>query len=336
MLAAVFTKLGHPLAIERVADPVPAAGQIVVKVSRCGICASDLHMTEDPLFGLQPGTVLGHEYAGEVVALGEGVQHVRKADPVAILPLKGCRQCVSCLAGEPAWCAQMRIEGGGYGEYALAHEAQCLPLPKSVTLEEGALVEPLAVGLHGVTVAQMRPGARVLIVGAGPIGLATAFWARRLGATRVAVTASSTRRQSLAYEMGATAFIDPTDESADAVSRALGGLPDIVFECVGKPGLLAWSVNHVRPRGTVVILGLCTTLDSLLPFALVAKEIRVQCAAFYSMRDFEVAADALAQDNSVPRAMITHTVGLEALPAAFEALRQRSDQCKVLVSPAMS
>jgi len=105
---------------------------------------------------------------------------------------------------------------------------------------------------------------------------------------------------------------------------------------VGKPGLLAWSVNNVRPRGTVVILGLCTTLDSLLPFALVAKEIRVQCAAFYSMRDFEVAADALAQDNSVPRAMITHTVGLEALPAAFEALRQRSDQCKVLVSPAMS
>lgn len=129
---------------------------------------------------------------------------------------------------------------------------QCLPLPASVSLEDGALVEPLAVGLHRVRVAQMTPGARVLVIGAGPIGLATVFWARRLGAGRVAVTASSNRREALAYTLGATAFIDPADSSPQAVSRALGAPPDVVFECVGKPGLLARSIEHVqgsRDRG---------------------------------------------------------------------------------------
>lgn len=334
MKAAVFRKLGALLAIEVVPDPSPGPGQIVVRVCRCGICGSDLHMTEDPMFGLPPGAILGHEYAGEVVAVGREVERVRMGDRVAVMPLHGCWRCASCLAGEPAWCSQMRIEGGGYGEYSLASEAQCLTLPRTVTLEEGALVEPLAVGLHGVSVAQMAPGARVLVIGAGPIGLAATFWARRLGAGRIAVTASSNRRAALAQTMGATVFIDPADSSAQAVSRALGGLPDIVFECAGKPGLLARSIDYVRPRGTVVVLGLCTALDPLVPFALVTKEARIQPAALYGMRDFEVAADALATHADVARAMITDTVGLDVMPAAFEALRQRSHQCKVMVNPA--
>jgi threonine dehydrogenase-like Zn-dependent dehydrogenase len=331
--AAIFKALGKPLVIERVQDPTPAADQVVVRVSRCGICGSDLHMTEDPFFGLPPGAILGHEYAGEVVGIGREVQRVRVGDRVSVMPLHGCWRCASCVAGEPAWCSQMRIEGGGYGEYSLASEAQCLPLPASVSLEDGALVEPLAVGLHGVRVAQMTPGARVLVIGAGPIGLATVFWARRLGAGRVAVTANSNRREALAYTLGATAFIDPADSSPQAVSRALGAPADVVFECVGKPGLLARSIEHVRPRGTVVILGLCTAIDSLMPFAVVAKETRLQPAAFYSMRDFEIAADALATNSEVPRAMVTDTVRMSELPTAFEALRLRNHQCKVMVRP---
>ena len=333
MRAAVFSKLGQPLRVERVPDPEPGVGQIVVRVSRCGICGSDLHMTEEALFGLTPGTVLGHEYAGEIIAVGKDVRRVRTGDRVSVMPVQGCWHCASCLAGQPAWCSQMRIEGGGYGEYALANQSQCLQLPKSVSLEEGALIEPLAVGLHGVTVAQMPAGARVLVIGAGPIGLAATFWARRFGASRVAVTASTNRREALALAMGATAFIDPSDASPEAVARTLGGPPDVVFECVGKPGLLARCVECVRPRGTVVVLGLCTAMDSLMPFALVAKEVRVQAAALYGMRDFEIAADALAAEAAVPRAMITDTVGLEAMPAAFEALRQRNTQCKVMVNP---
>ena len=136
MKAAVFHQLGRPLTIETVPDPTPGAGEVVVKVGRCGICGSDLHMTEDPLFGVAPGSILGHEFAGEVAAIGKGVERVRVGDIVSVTPVKSCGHCASCLAGEPAWCLEMALEGGGYGQFAVTRERQCVALPRSASLED--------------------------------------------------------------------------------------------------------------------------------------------------------------------------------------------------------
>jgi (R,R)-butanediol dehydrogenase/meso-butanediol dehydrogenase/diacetyl reductase len=190
MKAAVFREFGKPLVIETQPDPTPDAGEVVLKVGRCGICGSDLHVTGNPHRLAPAGKILGHEWAGEVMDVGRGVTRVKKGDRVAVLPLSSCGACASCLAGEPAWCASRNIDGGGYGEYAKTHERQCFVLPKSLSLEDGALVEPMAVGIHGVAISGMTPGARCLVVGAGPIGLATIFWAHRMGAGSIAVTAS--------------------------------------------------------------------------------------------------------------------------------------------------
>lgn len=333
MRAAVFHALKQPLTVETLPDPAPGQGQVVIEVCRCGICGSDLHLTEDAIFGVPGGTVLGHEYAGRIAAVGRGVDRVRVGDHVAVMPLHSCGRCVHCLAGEPAWCSIMRVDGGGYGEFSLALQHQCVALPSTVALDDGALVEPMAVGLHGVRLAQSRPGDRVLVIGAGPIGLAAVYWARRLGAGRIAVTASSTRRAPLAHTMGADAFLDPADVSPAAAERALGGAPDVVYECVGVPGMIARGIDYVRPRGTVVVLGLCTRQDQFMPFTLVTKEVRLQASAFYDRRDFEVCADALTHDAGTQRAMVTDIVPLEQMPTVFEALRHRSTQCKVLVDP---
>jgi (R,R)-butanediol dehydrogenase/meso-butanediol dehydrogenase/diacetyl reductase len=333
MRAALFTGCGHPLAIEDVPDPTPGDDEIVVRVARCGICGSDLHLTENPLFGLPPGTVLGHEYAGEIVAVGKATERLRVGDRVAVSPHYGCGKCATCLAGEPVWCSRMRLDGGGYGEFSLAAERQAVRLPATVSLEDGALVEPLAVGLHGINISGMRPGARVLVIGAGPIGLAVVFWAKRLGAGRIAVTAGSTRRAELALTMGATDFVAPDDDPVGSVNRALGGAPDIVYECVGVPGMIARSIEHVRTKGTVVVLGLCAQQEAFVPFAAVAKEVRIQTSAFFTHHDYRFAVDVLDRGALEPHAMITDTVSLVELPAAFEALRQRSHQCKVMVRP---
>ena len=333
MKAAVFKKLNSPLVVETIADPTPGEGEVVVEVCRCGICGSDLHITEDPIFGAQSGTVLGHEYSGRVMAVGKGIARTKVGDHVAVFPVHGCGKCATCLAGVPAWCSQMRIDGGGYGQYSLAEEHQLIRLPKTMSLEDGALIEPMAVSLHGVALAKPQPGARVLIIGAGPIGLAAAYWSKHMGAGRIAVTAGSNRRAELALKMGATHFIDPANASPEAVNAALGGPPDIVYEAVGKVGLIQKAIEYVKVRGTVIVLGLCTPPDTFMPFQFVSKEVTLQASAFYEVGEFEVAADVLDKDPETPRAMVTDIVDLTNMPAMFEALRHRSTQCKVLVDP---
>lgn len=334
MRAAVMQGLHVPLAVETVPDPTPAPGELVVRVGRCGICGSDLHMTEDPAFGRQAGDVIGHEFAGEVVALGREVEGFRTGDLVSVIPLRGCGACPSCLSGETAWCSKgMMLQGGGYAEYALTTPGQCVALPKSASLADGALIEPLAVALHGIALSGLKPSDKVLVLGAGPIGLAVAFWARRLGATRVVVQDIADHQRDRAFTMGATGFVTDRTDPVGAAERALGGKADIVFECVGLPGLIAQAVDQVRIKGTVVILGLCSQPDSFVPFVALSKEVRLQTSAFFTRQEYEMALDVLDSGAAEPRAMITDTITLADVPTVFESLRTRTHQCKVMIAP---
>lgn len=333
MRAAVMQGLHKPLAIETLPDPTPGDGELVVKVGRCGICGSDLHMTEDPGYGMGAGDVLGHEFAGEVVALGKGVEGVRTGDLVSVIPLMSCGQCAACKAGDLAWCDQFGLQGGGYAEYALTRPNQCVVLPRAVSLADGAIVEPLAVALHGVSLSGIKPGDKVLVLGAGPIGLAVAFWARRAGATKVVMQDVARHQRERALEMDATDFVVDRADPVGASTRALGGLADIVFECVGVPGLIAQAVNQVRGRGTIVLLGLCNQPDTFNSFAMLSKEIRLITSAFFTRGEYEAALDVLDRGAAEPRALVTQTVSLADTPATFEALKHRTHQCKVLIAP---
>jgi (R,R)-butanediol dehydrogenase / meso-butanediol dehydrogenase / diacetyl reductase len=331
--AAVFKKLGEPLKVESLPDPVPSPNEVVVQVARCGICGSDLHMTEDSSFGVAPGSVLGHEYAGEVVETGPAVTKFRPGDCVSVMPLRGCGQCAVCLAGKPSYCSAFQLEGGGYAQYSRAAEHQCVKLPSDISLEDAALAEPLSVALHGVVLSEMKMGAKVLVIGAGPIGLGAAFWARRLGAKQVAVTDLYNYQEDRAYEMGATAFLCQNENTVEKVNSALGGPPEVVFECVGRPGLVSRAIQHAGPRGTIVLLGLCTAPDAFVPFEAISKEVRIQTSAFFHAQEFHAAIDALEAGDAAPRALVTDTVALSGMPQAFEALRKRTKECKVLVDP---
>jgi (R,R)-butanediol dehydrogenase / meso-butanediol dehydrogenase / diacetyl reductase len=172
-----------------------------------------------------------------------------------------------------------------------------------------------------------------LILGAGPIGLAVAFWARRAGATEIVIQDISDLQQARALSMGATGFVvDPADPVGSA-ERMLGGKADIVFECVGIPGLIEQAVSQVRGRGTILLLGLCTKPDTFNSFAMLSKEIRLITSAFFTRGEYEAALDALDAGAAEPRLMITDTVSLSDMPAAFEALRTRTHQCKILIAP---
>ena len=227
--AAVFQEVGKPLSIERLPDLEPGEGQLLVRVHRCGICGSDLHMTQGHGYTVPAGSVLGHEFAGEVVEVGRGDSPFRKGDVVVAMPIMGCGKCGPCQTGEPAYCDNISYLAGGYAEYALVSAHTASWLPSRLSAADGALAEPLAVALHGMAVASVKPGDRVLIQGAGPIGLSALFWARRLGAGKVDVIEGAKPRAELAAKFGAhdvRAPVVQTPESFDGVDPS--SLYDVV------------------------------------------------------------------------------------------------------------
>jgi len=335
MKAAVFKQPGEQMVIEDVPDPTPGDRQLVVRVGYCGICGTDLHSTRAGPTALPCGSVLGHEFVGEVVEVGRGIaDRWHGGERVCALPFLGCGRCAACLSGKSFECPEVRLTGlqvpGGFAEYVTTGELETLRLPEGLALETAALIEPLAVGLHAVRIAGLQAGQRVLITGAGPIGLAVLVWARALGARAVAMSEFSPQRRSLAMRLGADAMLDPAQALGEQFADATGGAPDLIFECVGAPGLLAQCVDAAPRHGRIAVVGVCEQPDSFLQYPAIVKELELRFAIAYTRDDFETVIAMLAQKRIDASAMVTQTVSLSEMPAAFEALRTPTHQCKVL------
>jgi threonine dehydrogenase-like Zn-dependent dehydrogenase len=331
MRAAVFKAVGQPLALESRADPVPAPGEAVIRVGRCGICSSDLHMTSGAAIAYPPDSILGHEYAGEVVAVGPEVSTLRVGDRITALPMASCGRCAACLGGYPMGCAEMRTMMSGYAEYATVSERWAIKLPDSLSFADGALVEPLACAARGMRQSGLRSGEDAVILGAGPIGLGAVFWARQLGAGRIVVVAQTERQRELAGTIGATHFLTRSEDLGARIAAALGRPPAVVVECIGKPGSLGLALDVVAPGGTVMVLGMCMQADSVIPFFAGIKSVAMRFSAAYELRDFEDAVRALEAGAAQARALVSETIDLADLPGVFEQLRHTHRGCKTLV-----
>ncbi|QFU75134.1 alcohol dehydrogenase [Halioglobus maricola] len=340
MKAAVFEEVGKPLSIQEIADPTPERNELVMKVGYCGVCGTDLHATREGLTTACCGQVLGHEYVGEIVEVGpDAIGDWQVGDRVCSLPFICCGTCPACATGRFYECQNKKVSGidaqGGFAEYVPAGAQETLKLPDSLDLETATLIEPLAVGIHAVRVSKLQAGSRVLVIGAGPIGLTVALWARFFGARDVVVSEMASSRMELAKQMGATAVIQP-DPAAGAEALAAqyadltGGAPDVIFECVGAPGLIQQCIEIAPHGGLIVPVGVCEQPDGFMPLLGLFKELRIQFAVAYTRDDFETSLAMLAEGRIDVRPMITDVVSLDELPDAFEALRTPKDQCKVL------
>ncbi len=336
MKACVFRAAGQPLEIADVPDPVAGDGEIVVRVKNCGVCGSDLHAVKYG-FKMPPGTIMGHEFSAVVDHTGPNVTGFAAGDPVVVMSYLACGTCDSCRAGHGSRCRAMKLVGfgdvaGAYAEKMKTTPGSVFKMPANLSHRAAATVEPLVVGLHGVHRAGLRPGESCVIMGAGPIGLVTMLWARFAGASAIVVSEMADGRREMALTMGADVAIDPRLKNPAAeLQKITGSAPDVIFECIGSGGTLAEAVSYAKRGGRVVVIGVCMEEDSWGPIAAMNKELDLRFSLGLEPGEIETAIAMLAAGRVNTAPMITHTVSLSELPAAFAALSRPSLQTKVML-----
>jgi 2-desacetyl-2-hydroxyethyl bacteriochlorophyllide A dehydrogenase len=333
MRAARFTRSGFDL--RDVPRPEPGPGETLIDVRRCGICGSDLHFYSgavDP-----PPVCPGHEICGRAAA---GSRDFPAGTPVVVEPIRSCGRCPRCRTGEPNLCAALQIIGsqldGGFADAVLVPTSSVHSVPDGLDLDTAVLTEPLAVAVHGVDLGEVGPGANALVLGAGIIGLLTAFVAAERGAA-VTVSARHAHQARAAAALGARAVADPPDA---VLAEVRGGRPDVVFETVGGDATtLDLAVRALRRGGRIVTLGVFTRPLVLDPLRFLAKEVRLVASMMYRrgtpQSDFAVALTLLraARDRLAP--LVTHAVPLDDIGRGFAvAADKRSGAIKVCVDVA--
>lgn len=329
-------------------EPSPEPGQAVVEVAACGICGSDLHSFQHGL-AARPGQVLGHEFSGRILS-APSVDGLAAGDRVAVRPLMPCGQCARCREGEPQLCEGPRKQDIGYGSPGAFAERVLVPravvdetvfhLPPSVDDSAGALVEPLAVALHAVGLADPQPDDVVLVLGTGMIGLAVTLFLRRAGVGALLAAEPSRRRRERAQEVGADQVLDPDREDVVGAVReitgpgayGLGARADIVIECAGAEPAIATALKAVRQGGTLVLAGIYGKKVSAHLDRIVEKELRVRGTVGYS-DEFAAVIELLADGIVETDLLVSHTYDLERISEAFETQTESRRSLKVQVRP---
>jgi L-idonate 5-dehydrogenase len=325
--------------------PAPGPGQVRLRVSRAGICGSDIHYYQHGYCGRFVPTrpfVLGHEFVGTIDAVGEGVESPAVGQRVVVNPASSCGHCEECRSGRGNLCATVGMLGsasttpptdGAFAEYVVAPARQCYAVPEGMSDAEAALMEPLSVALHAIARAGSVAGKRVLITGGGPIGLLTARAARALGAALVAVSEPSEARRQRAAELAADDVLDPVaaEFTKTAIKLSDGGF-DAVFEASGAAAAVRGAIDVARRGGVIVQIGTVGGNDVTLPVNdIMVRELSL-LGTFRYADEFPQAIRLVASGRVNFDGLVTATAPLAELPAAFEtACRGESIKVHVLV-----
>jgi 2-desacetyl-2-hydroxyethyl bacteriochlorophyllide A dehydrogenase len=328
--------------VHEVPVPEPGAGEVLLRVSRCGICGSDLHWYHGgiPI----PAVCPGHEISAVVADVGAGVTTVKAGDRVALEGIRVCGTCAYCRSSDYQRCRMVGMIGmtipGGFAEYLVTTPRHLFAIPKGVDDETAQLTEPLAVSVHALRLARLEMGQRVLVLGAGTIGLTAIAAAKAGGAGEVVATARRPQQKKAALALGASRVIDPS-ESGELVSWCVGNPVDVVVETVGDPAQsLGDAVSCVRPGGTIAIVGVFMQQPQLNALFVMMKEAHIVGSLCYgatgSRADFDIALDILAREGeTMRREMITHRFPLEQIADGFAAANDKtSGSIKVSIAPA--
>ena len=331
------------LGVEEVPTPSPTADEVRVRVEACGICGSDLHLYNGNF--MPAGVTPGHEIAGVVETVGAEVTNVAEGTRVVIEPLRSCGSCVYCRSGRDSICREFGLFGlhlpGGMADYITVPGRRIFPIAEDLDPAVAALAEPMAVSVHGLDRGGLEPGQRVLVLGAGVVGLTTLLAARSQGAGEVWISARHPHQAELARQLGADRVLSESEaspSSLDLLGRATDF--DLAVETVGgKADTLLAAQMALRPGGTLSVVGVFTQPPQLEPYTLFLKELNLCWSNCYHRRpgaeaDFAVAVRLVEKERQVLSRLTTHQFPLQDVDAAFKtAADKQAGAVKVTICP---
>ena len=341
MKAAVFYGK-NDLRIENIEKPTPKFGEVLIKVMACGICGTDVHIFHGDE-GAAPtpvGTVLGHEFAGVVEAVGDGIKGVAVGDRVCVDPNKLCNECYYCKSGIGHFCEDMVGIGttvdGGFSEYCVVPESQVYKIADTTTFEMAAMTEPVACCVHGMDMCDISCGDTVAVIGGGMIGMIMLQLAKISGAAKLIMIEPVAEKREMAKALGADICIDPIQEDVKAV-LAKNNIHRIstVIECVGRINTIEQAIEIAGQKSTVMMFGLTAPDDvlSIKPFDIFKKEIVLK-ASYINPYTQRRALELIDNGKIDISSMINAIESLENLPEILSnpALRSKG---KVIINPQM-
>lgn len=337
MRASVLNGIGD-LSVEERPVPTPGSGEVLVRVGSVGVCGSDIHYYDHGRIGpyvVERPLVLGHEAGGEVVRLGPDVTRLELGQRVSIEPGVPCRSCAQCLGGRYNLCPDVRFFAtppydGAFCEYVVMPESFVHPVPDSVSDDAAGLIEPLSVGIWACRRGQVAPGSRVLITGAGPIGLVCLQAALAYGAADVVVSDVNAHRLALATKLGATGVVDVSKVELPATAVE----PDVLLECSGNGRATTDAVRTVARAGRVVLIGMGGD-ELTLPLSYVQDRELVITGAFRYANTWPTAISLVASGRVNLDSLVTGHYGLDEVEKALTASRRDPSTIKPMVRPVL-
>jgi len=315
------------------ADPGP--GEVLVKVKAVGICGSDLHWYKDGCIGPNPAVypmILGHEPAGDVMAVGAGVARFKPGDRVLIEPALNCGTCELCMSGRHNACIRSKFMGapGAEGllrEYAVVPQSSLVHIPDTMNYVNGTVVEPLAVAVHVMRMSKIRLGSTVAVIGAGPVGLLSAAVARTSGAAEIFIADRLAHRVAMGKKMGADVGIHVPSESLRDVVMDLtrGRGVDVVIDAAGESETVNTGLSIARCGGQYILIGLPVEREMKIDMHLaMGKELSIQTIKRSNHTAHE--AIELLEAGKIPDAMVTHRTPLAKTPEVFKVLDDYTEE----------
>lgn len=321
----------------------PAEGEVQIDVAFCGVCGSDLHQVQHRL--VEPNTVMGHEFSAVVRTSGPGADRFAPGSRVAVRPFLACGSCHLCNTDREIYCSNALAVGtaqglaatwidGGMAPRINVPLATLHPVSGEIGLEQASLIEPLAVALHAVRTSGLERGQSVVVMGAGPIGIALVLCARQAGAGTIIVTERSAERAERAAAFGADhALVAGVEDVAARVQQLTGGGASVVFDAVGVPGMIEEGVRHVTPGGRVQVVGVCMEVDPVFPAGWLAKEPRIQICFIYTAAEYAETVELVGTRKIHVDDMISRIEPMTEIQNVFESLRGPTSDIKVLLQP---